>query len=61
MANWKLKAKIIGKYGVLWKFAKDMGIDAAIVSKVIHEHFDLKDADKQRWAKVLECEVKDLF
>ena len=59
--NRKLKAKIIEQHGKQWKFAKKIGVDESIVSKVVTGAKELPEQKQSDWAKELDCNVKDIF
>lgn len=59
--NYKLKGKIIEKYGKQWMFAKEVGVDETLVSRVITGARDLPSDKQSKWAKKLNCTVKEIF
>ena len=61
MLNKKLKAKIIELYGCQADFAIELNIDESYISRIIHGRRHLSDEEKERWAKLLKCNMQDLF
>ena len=61
MTNFKLKAKIIERFGYQWKFAQFLEIDETIISRVLRGGRKLNNEQRQRWADALGCPVKELF
>jgi plasmid maintenance system antidote protein VapI len=59
--NKKLKAKIIEEFGHQWRFAHEIGCHEAMVSAVIRGNRHLSTEERQRWAQVLDCPVKEIF
>lgn len=59
--NLKLKAKIIEKYGGQWKFAPKVGEHESAVSKIVRGRKHLSQEKKEKWAKVLDCDVEEIF
>ncbi|MCB2216242.1 MAG: hypothetical protein KQH59_09250 [Desulfobulbaceae bacterium] len=55
MTNWKLKATIADRFGKQWRFAQELGIDPAVVSRVVTGAADLPDKEKSRWARKLQA------
>ncbi len=61
MKNLALKARIIEKFGAQFKFSHAIGVPEATVSRVINDVFQIRDSEKERWAKALHCKVTDVF
>lgn len=59
--NRKLKARIIEFYGTQSDFAERIEEDESVVSRVVRARKNLTFADRQRWAKALNCSVAELF
>jgi len=59
--NWPLKVRIIEHFGKQWLFARELGIDDSIVSRVINGAKDLPPEQQKRWAKAMRCQVADIF
>jgi hypothetical protein len=59
--NYKLKAKIIERFGYQWKFAQFLEIDEAVISRVLRGSRQLDDAAKKQWADALGSTEKELF
>lgn len=59
--NWKLKEKIIDKFGTQSDFAQALNNADGVVSKVVRGRRDLDQAEQKRWADLLEADVGDLF
>lgn len=58
---WNLKRKIYDVYGPQWKFAIHVKEPETFISHVIHNRRELPKKKKGKWAKALNCSVKDLF
>lgn len=61
MKNNMLRAKIIERFGVYSEFAKAVGEDESIVSRVVCGRREIAPEKKSAWAKVLFCEPADIF
>lgn len=59
--NMKLKIKIIEHYAKQWAFAKALGIDESLVSKVVTGARPLPFEKQKVWANKLNCTVTDIF
>ncbi len=59
--NWKLKVKIVEKFGTQWRFAQHVGVDDSLVSKAITGATRLQPEQKEKWAKALKAPVEELF
>lgn len=59
--NWKLKKQISDKFRHQWRFAAELRIQEATVSKVISGRVKLNDEKQKLWAKALDCDVADIF
>lgn len=58
--NFKLKARIVERFGSQWKFAQAVKDHESNISKVIRGRKRLKPEIQKRWAKVLGCEPEEL-
>ena len=56
-----LRLRIIQKYDSQADFAKLLGIDESVVSRVIRERRELSPEECQRWADALGCKPEDVF
>ena len=56
--NNQLKAKIIEHYGKQWIFAKELGVDDTIVSRIVTGARKLSETEKIRWAEKLKTTVE---
>ena len=61
MVNLKLKARIVEKFGSQWQFARHLNSHEAVISRVIRGHWNLSEAERDKWAKALESEPEILF
>ncbi len=59
--NRRLKGKIVTLYGSELNFAKAIKLHISVISKVIHGQRLLKPGEKERWAKILDADVEELF
>ncbi|RJQ70855.1 MAG: DUF739 family protein [Desulfobacteraceae bacterium] len=63
--DYRLKAKIAEKFGTQWRFAYFLGIDEAIVSKVVNRRQKrrcwLTAERKRAWADALGCRPEEIF
>ncbi len=59
--NYKLKALIIEHFGKQWMFAKAIGIDETLVSRVVTGARALPPEKQKLWAKKLHCKVSEIF
>ncbi|MHC5074587.1 MAG: helix-turn-helix domain-containing protein [Planctomycetota bacterium] len=59
--NWKLKRKIIERYGTQADFSKAANVDESIISRVIRNRKKLSKEEQKRWSKFLSCQSKDIF
>ncbi len=59
--NFKLKLKIIEKFGGQWRFAQAVNEHECIVSKIVRNRKELSHEKKLTWAKVLGCRVGEIF
>jgi hypothetical protein len=59
--NFKLKQKIIEKFGSQIRFARVVGEPETIVSKVVRGWRIISSDKQNKWAKVLKCKVDDVF
>ena len=59
--NFKLKQKIIQRFGTQSDFAPVIGKGETYVSKIIRGRRALDPEAKKKWAQVLGCKVKDIF
>ena len=56
-----LHNKILIKFWSQKNFADKLGIDAAVVSKVICGRIKLTEEDQKRWARLLGCKAESIF
>ena len=59
--NRALKAMIVFRFGTQEDFAKAIGENPSIVSKVIRGRQTLSAEKKSTWASTLQCEIKSIF
>jgi len=56
----EIKALIVKRYGQQWRFARELGVDDSIVSKIVTGRTHLKPEQRKLWAEKLGCKVEDL-
>jgi len=61
MVNYKLKGKIVERFGTATNFSKVLGTRESIISRVIRSHKNLPEAEQDRWANILGSKREDLF
>lgn len=59
--NWKLKSKIIDRFGTQSDFAMAIKGHEADVSRVIRGRRTLNETERQRWANLLDADSMELF
>ena len=59
--NRKLRARVVLEFGKYEAFARVLGVDPSVISRVIHGHRKLSDTEKSRWAAALRCHVNEVF
>ena len=59
--NFRLKFKIIEKFGTQADFAYEIKSHEETVSRVVNARRTLSAKKQEQWAKALGCEVKDIF
>ena len=59
--NLKIKGKIIENFGTQEDFAVVVGRRPDVVSRVVNGRYELKDHEKDRWARLLRCEASEIF
>jgi len=59
--NYKLKSKIIAKFGRQADFANILNVDEAVISRIVCGRRKLNDSSKKIWAQLLNCNIKDIF
>ncbi len=59
--NYKLKCKIMEKFGTQNKFAEAIVFPREYVSFVVRGRMNLTNEQKNLWSKVLESTVEELF
>jgi len=59
--NKNLKLKIIEKFGSQAEFSTIVNEDESVISRVINGRRKLSPKRQKKWAKVLECYIRDLF
>ena len=57
----KVRSKIVEVHGSNFNFSHALNIPESLVSKVLHGHRELSEEGKKKWAKSLNCTVKELF
>lgn len=59
--NIQLKLKILEKFETQADGAMRLGVHESVLSRVVRGRRQLPEAERRRWAKVLGCEVTDIF
>jgi plasmid maintenance system antidote protein VapI len=59
--NQKLKAKIIENYGSQFRFAHALGTHETEISAVVRGRKTLEPDKLREWARLLNCNVEDVF
>jgi len=59
--NKSLRLKIIERFGTQADFAQTMGVDEALVSRVVRRRRTLQEPERARWAKALKCKPSEIF
>jgi len=59
--NWNLKKRITDLYRTQVDFAEVAETNEAQVSRVLNGRRTLSNAEKARWAKLLNCKIKNIF
>ncbi len=59
--NLRLKSRITLFFGYQKDFASAVGVDPPFVSKVINGRRSLTEREMGEWARVLGCQVEDVF
>ena len=59
--NYKLKCKIMEKFGTQNEFAKQIKFPREFVSFVVRGRMNLTNTQKEFWVKTLESTVEELF
>jgi len=59
--NWKIKKRMVEKFGSQVDFAEAVGISETLVSKVVRGRRQLDPAQKAKWAEILGCQPEDVF
>ena len=61
MVNWNLKRRIADLYKTQTDFSEVAGVSESFISRVITGRRELPTTKKARWAKLLNCQIKDIF
>ncbi len=56
--NRRLKAKIVERFGTQADFAQALGVDDALVSRVVRGRRSLSTENKILWARKLNCNLE---
>jgi plasmid maintenance system antidote protein VapI len=59
--NWKLKEKIVERYGTQFDFSQAVKVHESDVSRVVRGRKELPPEEKTKWAEVLGTEEKVIF
>lgn len=59
--NWKLKTRIVERFGTQSDFAMAIKGHEADVSRVVRGRRTLNESERQRWANLLGADSKELF
>lgn len=59
--NWKLKTKIVERFGTQSDFAMAIKGHEADVSRVIRGRRTLNEVERQRWANLLGADSQEIF
>jgi transcriptional regulator with XRE-family HTH domain len=59
--NKKLKSKIFERFGTQCDFSRAVDVHESLVSRVLQGRRTLTEAERQRWADLLEADCKELF
>lgn len=59
--NWPLKRRIFDEYGTHVNFCHVVKESESFVSKVVRNRRKLSTEKMHIWAKMLNCEIKDIF
>ena len=59
--NLKLKSRIVERFRTQADFSDAIKIDETLISRIVNGRRKLPDADKKKWAKVLDCAPEELF
>lgn len=59
--NRYLKARIVLLFGSSEDFAEAIEVNSSIISKVIRGRIVLPQRKREAWAKILKCDVDDIF
>jgi len=59
--NRKLKAKIIEVFGTQGDFARELGIDESVISRVIRGRRLIRPEEAKKWAEVLGLNQDELI
>jgi hypothetical protein len=57
----ELAVQILRKFGTQENFAFAADEHSSFVSRAVSGHRKVNDDRKKRWARVLQCDVKDIF
>lgn len=56
-----LKRKILAKFRIQSNFAQAVGVDDSKLSRVLNQRRILSDEEKIKWARLLDCDPRELF
>ena len=56
--NRRLKAKIVERFGTQADFAQALGVDEALVSRVVRGRRSLSTENKKLWMRKLNCNLE---
>lgn len=59
--NFKLKEQILKRYGSQADFAIRIKEHEAVVSRAVRGRYDPPADKKEKWARALNCDVKEVF
>ena len=59
--NVALKVKIIERFATQADFAMRLGVDDAVVSRVVRGRRQLPKDQQKRWAAALKCKTSEIF
>lgn len=57
----KLKLRIIERFGTQADFAQAVGAHESLVSRIICGRRVLNEKDQKKWASILKCKPEELF
>ena len=57
----KLKLKILERFGSQCNFARAVGVGESVISRTIRGRRPLSDTERKLWAKKLGCRPQEIF